>query len=107
MHTSKFTVFMALKVVVCIGSDSVDNVFSVRLVGFGGRRGASDVGLSQWWCMGNGGMLWGWERMKCSMVVLFSLSGVVTMVRLPRVYWDKGSRLVQEQEIRLRQNPWQ
>jgi len=31
----------------------------------------------------NGGMLWGWERMKCRMVVLLSLSGGGTMVRLP------------------------
>ena len=43
MHTSKFTAFMAWKVVVCIGSDSVQNVFSVRLVGLGGRRGPDDV----------------------------------------------------------------
>ena len=55
MHTSKFTMFMALKVVVCIGSDSVENVFSVRLVGLGGRRGPGDVnvcpngGVHQWW----------------------------------------------------------
>jgi len=34
---------MVLKVVVCIGSDSVENVFSVRLVGLGGRRGPGDV----------------------------------------------------------------
>ena len=40
VYTSKFTAFMALKVVVCIGSDSVENVFSIRLVGLGGRRGA-------------------------------------------------------------------
>ena len=37
VHTSKFTAFMVLKVVVCIGSDSVENVFSIRLVGLGGR----------------------------------------------------------------------
>jgi len=44
VHRSKFTAFMALKVVVCIGSDSVENVFSVRLVGIGCRRGHG-----QWW----------------------------------------------------------
>lgn len=43
MHTSKFSAFMSLKVVVCIGSDFVENVFSVRLVGLGGRRGPGDV----------------------------------------------------------------
>ena len=43
VHTSKFTAFMALKVVVCIGSHSVENVFSVRLVGLGCRWGPSDV----------------------------------------------------------------
>jgi hypothetical protein len=40
---SKFSAFMALKVVVCIGSDFVENVFSVRLVGLGGRRGPGNV----------------------------------------------------------------
>ena len=40
---SKFTAFMAMKVVVCIGSDSVENVFSVGLVGLGGRWGPGDV----------------------------------------------------------------
>ena len=29
--------------VVCIGSDFVENVFSVRLVGLGGRRGPGNV----------------------------------------------------------------
>ena len=44
VHTSKFTMFMALKVVVCIGSDSVENDgFSVRLVGLGGRWCPGDV----------------------------------------------------------------
>jgi hypothetical protein len=43
VHTSKFSAFMALKVVVCIGSDFVENVFSVRLVGLGGRRGPGNV----------------------------------------------------------------
>ena len=33
MHTSKFTLFMMLKIVVCIGSDCIENVF--RLVGLG------------------------------------------------------------------------
>jgi hypothetical protein len=37
VHTSKFSAFMSLKVVVCIGSDFVENVFSVSLVGLGGR----------------------------------------------------------------------
>jgi hypothetical protein len=41
VHTSKLTPFMALKVVVCIGSDSVENVFSVRLVPM--------VVYGQWW----------------------------------------------------------
>ncbi len=43
MHTSKFSAFMSLKVVVCIGSDFVENVFSVSLVGLGGRRGPGNV----------------------------------------------------------------
>ena len=43
VHTSKFSAFMALKVVVCIGSDFVENVFSVRLVGLGGRRWPGNV----------------------------------------------------------------
>jgi hypothetical protein len=30
-------------VVLCIGSDFVENVFSVRLVGLGGRRGPGNV----------------------------------------------------------------
>jgi hypothetical protein len=33
VHTSKFASFVALKVVVCIGSDSVEDVFSVRVFG--------------------------------------------------------------------------
>ena len=58
MHTSKFSAFMALKVVVCIGSDFVENVFSVRLVGLGGRWGPGVMLMSapivvyvyrQWW----------------------------------------------------------
>ena len=42
VHTSKkFAVFMALKIVVCIGSDCVENVF--RLVFLGCRWGSGDV----------------------------------------------------------------
>jgi hypothetical protein len=40
---SKFSAFMSLKVVVCIGSDFVENVFSVRLVGLGGRRAPGNI----------------------------------------------------------------
>jgi len=45
VHTSKFTafMFMVLKVVVCIVSESVENVFSVKLVGLGGRQGPGNV----------------------------------------------------------------
>jgi hypothetical protein len=57
VHTSKFTTFFALKVVVCIGSDSVENVFSIRLVGLGGRRGAGDVDVCP-----NGGV---WAMVAC------------------------------------------
>ena len=57
VHTSKLTAFMALKVVVCIGSDSVENVFSVRLVGLGGRRGPGDVDVCP-----NGGV---WAMVAC------------------------------------------
>jgi hypothetical protein len=35
--------FVALKIVVCIGSDCFESVFSVRLVGLGDRRGPGDV----------------------------------------------------------------
>ena len=51
----KFTAFMALKAVVCIVSDSVENVFSVRLVGLGVGGGpvmlmsAPMVVDGQWW----------------------------------------------------------
>ena len=45
---SKFTAFMVLKLVVWIGSDRVENVFSVGLVGLGGRRGPSDVDVCQY-----------------------------------------------------------
>ena len=41
VHTSKFTSFMTLMIVVCIVSDCVENVF--RLVGLGCRRWPSDV----------------------------------------------------------------
>ena len=43
VHTPKFSAVMLLKVVVCIGSDFVENVFSVILVGLGGRRGPGNV----------------------------------------------------------------
>ena len=43
VHTSKFSAFMALKIAVYIGSDCVENVFSIRLVGLGGWWGPSDV----------------------------------------------------------------
>ena len=43
MHTSKFAVFVVLKIVVCIGIDCFENVFSVRLVGLGSKRGPGDV----------------------------------------------------------------
>ncbi len=43
VHMSKFSAFMSLKVVVCIGSDFVENVFSVRLVGLGGRRAPGNI----------------------------------------------------------------
>ncbi len=57
VHMSKITAFMALKLVVCIGSDSVDNVFSVGLVGLGGRRGPGDVDVYP-----NGGV---WAMVAC------------------------------------------
>ena len=60
VHTSKFSAFMALKVVVCIGSDFVENVF-------------------------NGDIMLGRERMKYRSVVLLSLIGGGTMVHLPWV----------------------
>ncbi len=41
VHTSKFASFMMLKIVVCIGSDCIENDF--RLVGLGCRRGPSNV----------------------------------------------------------------
>ena len=34
VHTSKFAMFVALKIVVCIVSDCFEKVFSVRLVGW-------------------------------------------------------------------------
>ena len=45
VHTSKFAAFVLLKVVVCIGSDFVEDVFSVRLVGLGCRWGSGDVDI--------------------------------------------------------------
>ncbi len=41
VHLSQFTLFVMLKIVVCIGSDCVENIFRVR--GLGGRGWASDV----------------------------------------------------------------
>jgi len=41
VHTPKFTSFMTMKIVVCIGSDCVENV--VRFVGLGCRWWPSDV----------------------------------------------------------------
>jgi hypothetical protein len=52
VHTSKFSTFMSLKVVVCIGSDFVENVFSVSLVGLRGRRGPGNVDV----CPSNSGV---------------------------------------------------
>ena len=43
MHTSKFATFVTLKIVVCIGSDYVEDVFSVRLVGLGCRWWSCDI----------------------------------------------------------------
>ena len=43
MHTSKFAEFVSLKIVVCIRSDFVEDVFSVRLVGLGCRWGSGDM----------------------------------------------------------------
>ena len=41
MHTSKFASFMMLRIVVCIGSDCIENVF--RLVGLRCRWGPNNV----------------------------------------------------------------
>ena len=41
VHPSQFTLFVMLKIVVCIGSDCVENIFRVR--GLGGKWWASDV----------------------------------------------------------------
>jgi hypothetical protein len=55
VHTSKFSAFMSSKVVVCIGSDFVENVFSISLVGLGVGGGlvmllsAPIVVYGQWW----------------------------------------------------------
>jgi hypothetical protein len=57
VHMSKFTTFMVLKVAVCIVSDSVENVFRVRLVGPGGRWGPGDVDVCP-----NGGV---WAMVAC------------------------------------------
>ncbi len=88
VHTSKFSTFMSLKVVVCIGSDFVENVFSISLVGLGGRRVPGNVDVCPnycVWAVGSGGMMLGRERMKYQRVVLLSLIGGGTMVRLPWV----------------------
>ena len=34
VHSSKFTMFMTLKVVVCIGSDGVEDIFSGDVLGW-------------------------------------------------------------------------
>ena len=41
LYMSKFALFVMLKIVVCIGSDCIENVF--RMVGLGCRRWAGDV----------------------------------------------------------------
>ncbi len=41
VHPSQFILFVMLKIVVCIGSDCVENIFRVR--GLGGKWWASDV----------------------------------------------------------------
>ncbi len=51
MHTSKFAAFVSLKIVVCIGSEFFEDVFGVRLVSLGCRRGSGDIEL----CKGSGG----------------------------------------------------
>ncbi len=43
VHPSKFTPFVMLKIVVCICSDCVENVFRVRSLGW--RRWDSDVDI--------------------------------------------------------------
>ncbi len=43
VHTSKFTSFMMLKIVVCIGSDCIENFFG--LLGLGCRWGPGDVDI--------------------------------------------------------------
>ena len=82
MHTSKFASFMTLEIVVCIGSDYIENVF--RLVGLGCRQGPVNVDVCP-----DGGvwavMAWDQERTKCQMVPLWSQSGDGTMVQLPWV----------------------
>ena len=52
-----YSAFMVLKVVVCIVSDSVENVVSIRLVCLGGRRWPGDVDVCP-----NGGV---WAMVAC------------------------------------------
>ena len=76
MHTSKSATFMALKIFVCIGSDCVENVFSVRLVGLGYRvGGGGDVDVCPNSGVDSSGMMWDQKRMKSQQVMLSSLSG--------------------------------
>lgn len=51
-HMSKFTLFVMLKVVICIDSDCFNNVF--RLGGFEHRQGPNDVDF----CRGSSGKMW-------------------------------------------------
>ena len=66
---SKFASFMMLKIVVCMGSDCIENVFS--LVGLGCCHMLMSASM---WCMGSSGK-WGQGRTKCQMVMLWSRSG--------------------------------
>jgi hypothetical protein len=50
VHPSQFTAFVTLKILVCIGSDCVENIFRVR--GLGGRWWASDVDVCSDGCVG-------------------------------------------------------
>jgi hypothetical protein len=52
VHTFKSAAFMVLTICVCNGSDCVENVFSVRLVGLGCRWGPCDVDV----CPANSGV---------------------------------------------------
>ena len=85
VHTSKSAAFLALKIFVCIVSDCVENVFSVRLVGLGYRRGPGDVDTCPNCGIYSSCMMWDQKRMKCQKVMLPSLSGGGAIVRLPWV----------------------